>query len=367
MTIKRLLVNGMVSPVGIGCDAPVFSFDTDTEDAIFGVDVWENDSKRTVAECTVSTSMGKQFRILKRLEAGKCYGWSVTDGTHRVCSQFETGMIPNTPFIGAQGATRTLPLFTRSFFAKADCQKARLYLTCVGLYRAFINGERVGRQYLTGNDGEPSRLFTQTYDVTDLIWYGVENELKVVLCGEGACFSARLLMTDSEGKQQSVCTDSVWRVSESGGMYDRQSVYETWNCNACGSEAVVSVKSIPLSMLIFSGDRPPLIVRRIYFPIRVTDFWEEAREWHFDFGRTVNGIFRIQGRLSRGIRLDVICSETKDFSSPCCVFSFVSDGLEQTWEPIFSCLRFRYVCVAVSGEKAYVTVAALELKRTDAK
>lgn len=218
MKIKRLLVNGMVSPVGIGCDDPVFSFDTDMADGIFLVDVWEEDTKRTVAECTVSTEMGTRFRFLQPFRAGQCYGWSVSDGAHRVSSRFETGMTPDAPFIGTQVPTETLPLFSRTFFAEERCQKARLYLTCTGLYRVFLNGERVGRQYLTGNGAEAVGLFTQTYDVTDLIWYGTENELQVILCGEGACFSARLLMTDSEGKRRSVCTDPAWRVSESGGV-----------------------------------------------------------------------------------------------------------------------------------------------------
>lgn len=362
MKIKRLLVNGMTTPVGIGSDRPVFSFDTDTETGIFGVDVWEEDTNRTVAECTVNAEMRKQFHFLKPFREGTCYGWAVTDGECREVSRFETGMLPNAPFIGAEGATQTLPLFTRTFFADTHCQKARLYLTCVGLYRAFLNGERVGRQYLTGNDGDAETLFTQTYDVTDLIWYGAENEIRVVLCGENACFSARLLMTDGTGGRRSVCTDPAWRVSESGVVCDPQHVYESWVGNLREQKGFACLKSAPSAVPISNGDHPSFVPKKIHFPIRVSDS-ESVDGRIFDFGRTVNGTVRIRGSLPCGCRFDAVCAETKDFSSPSGTFSVVSDGLARMWEPFFFCVRFRYVCVTVSSGKEDITAEAVELKK----
>lgn len=69
-------------------------------------------------------------------------------------------------------------------FTVEETGLSRLYITCHGLYMAFINGKRVGDFVLApGTDDYNLRLQYQVYDVTDLLRKG-SNRIEVVI-GDG--------------------------------------------------------------------------------------------------------------------------------------------------------------------------------------
>ena len=72
----------------------------------------------------------------------------------------------------------------KRFTVGHDFKTARLYITCHGLYEAWINGARVGDFVLApGSSSYGKRLHVQTYDVSGLIREG-ENDVLVIL-GDG--------------------------------------------------------------------------------------------------------------------------------------------------------------------------------------
>ncbi len=74
--------------------------------------------------------------------------------------------------------------YLRTSFETARGKNARLYITCHGLYEAWINGRRVGAFVLApGSYNYEKKLAYQTYDVTELICDG-ENRVEVIL-GDG--------------------------------------------------------------------------------------------------------------------------------------------------------------------------------------
>jgi len=74
--------------------------------------------------------------------------------------------------------------YLRTTFEAPAGQQARLYITCHGLYEAFINGQRVGNFVLApGTQTYDKRLAYQTYDVSGLV-RGGSNEVQVIL-GDG--------------------------------------------------------------------------------------------------------------------------------------------------------------------------------------
>ncbi|MCX7670023.1 MAG: alpha-L-rhamnosidase N-terminal domain-containing protein, partial [Anaerolineae bacterium] len=76
------------------------------------------------------------------------------------------------------------PILRRAFTLDAAVQRARVYVTSLGLYELHINGQRVGDGVLTpGWTAYDKRLQYQTYDVTGLLRPG-ENALGVLL-GDG--------------------------------------------------------------------------------------------------------------------------------------------------------------------------------------
>ena len=81
-------------------------------------------------------------------------------------------------------AARPAPLLRRRFDLPAAPERARLYVTALGLYDAFVNGQRVGEEWLTpGWTDYNVRVQYQTYDVTGLLREGA-NLLGVRL-GDG--------------------------------------------------------------------------------------------------------------------------------------------------------------------------------------
>lgn len=121
-------------------------------------------------------------------------------------------------------------LFFRSFDVNSIA-KARLYISCCGLYEANINGKRVGDFVLAPGTTDPrKRIQYQTYDVTSLLKAG-ENRMEILLAdgwyrgsigakgftcvfGKATKVIAQLEIEDKEGKIQRIITDSSWGWSD---------------------------------------------------------------------------------------------------------------------------------------------------------
>ena len=74
--------------------------------------------------------------------------------------------------------------YLKTSFEAVTGESARLYITCHGLYEAYINGKRAGDFVLApGTYTYDKRLAYQTYDVTDLVKDGVNDVL--VILGDG--------------------------------------------------------------------------------------------------------------------------------------------------------------------------------------
>ena len=114
-------------------------------------------------------------------------------------------------------------------FTVNTTEKARLYITCHGLYVAFLNGKRVGDFVLAPGTGDyRQRLTVQCYDVTDLLREG-ENQLTVTL-GDGwyrgnvgidglhnyyGTDLALLCQLEVDGTPV-LCSDGSWEASQQG-------------------------------------------------------------------------------------------------------------------------------------------------------
>lgn len=121
--------------------------------------------------------------------------------------------------------------FCKTFTCTGMVKRARLYITACGLYRAELNGERVGDfEPAPGSTDYRKRLQYQTYDVTVLLQD--ENTLTVELAdgwyrGSIGCFGptnvfgrrtgllAQLEWQDACGTH-TLCTDESWQWSNDG-------------------------------------------------------------------------------------------------------------------------------------------------------
>ncbi len=147
-------------------------------------------------------------------------------------------------------------LLRRSFaVSQKDVQTARLYVTALGSYRAFLNGQRIGDDVLTpGFTDYSKRLQYQTYDVTSLVSRG-SNVLAAELCdGWFACgmamngipyffqppplrLLAQLEINYADRTRDVFVTDESWKVARSpilhseiyaGELYDARNEFPDW-------------------------------------------------------------------------------------------------------------------------------------------
>ena len=121
----------------------------------------------------------------------------------------------------------------RKVFNVSGIQKARLYITACGLYKASINGRRVGDFVRApGITDYRKRVQYQTYDVSDLLQNG-ENVLTMQLAdgwyrgstgawgirnqyGTETKLLAQLELTRTDGIVQTIATDESWEWSNDG-------------------------------------------------------------------------------------------------------------------------------------------------------
>lgn len=127
------------------------------------------------------------------------------------------------------------PMLRTEFVAPKAITAARLYVTARGAYDMYVNGQRVGNDYLNPGLTQYNKTqFYQTYDVTTLVRQG-NNAIGAQLYegwwsgavsyagenwnffGDKQSLLCRLVITFSDGTQQSVVSDpDTWMLSTDG-------------------------------------------------------------------------------------------------------------------------------------------------------
>lgn len=196
MELECLRVNRMKEPIGICTDAPTFSFKVNGDGSgcikSITVDISTDEDFGDVIYSFTSTALiPSGFSLPYSFLGGIRYFWRVTveNTIGEIASSqsfFECGRknrIWDIPFITTREDSRKSVAFYRKFrIGKTD--NARLYITALGLYEAYIDGRKVGDEYFTPFcDDYRYILQYQTYDISENLKVG-ENEI-VVLCGNG--------------------------------------------------------------------------------------------------------------------------------------------------------------------------------------
>jgi alpha-L-rhamnosidase len=144
--------------------------------------------------------------------------------------------------------------FRRTFESAKAIRRARLYVTALGSYRVFLNGNRVGADVLTpGYTDFRKRVMYQTYDVTNQITSGAN--VIAALLGDGWYaspltwngayffkppdrFFAQLELEYAEGSRNTISSDGSWKAAASpilaaqiysGEFYDARLDAPGWN------------------------------------------------------------------------------------------------------------------------------------------
>lgn len=384
MRITDLKINGIKRPVGFAFPRISLSWkvveakDTTQSDAIITVSTEPDLSNPVwVAQSATLKSIGTAIDIQTKPHTRYYYRVEVwSDGGDYAASEidyFETAKQDEpwvAKYIGTAAEDEFHPVFVKRFSKPANTERASICLTGLGLYEAYLNGTKIGDEYLAPNVNDYSvRVQYQTYDITDLLQE--ENEI-CIYCGNGFYKGrfgydghvkffgdrfgtiAEIHILDAAGADTIVATDESWQYRASDIMasdiYDGETVDRMY-----GQEHENPLK--PVAVLDFDTDK---LVERYSLPVRVKEVLPvrdvirtDAGEIVLDFGQNFAGFVSFPSTLPKGCEITLDFGEilqngnfyNDNYRSAKSQFIYRADGRTETVRAHFTYYGFRYVRV----------------------
>ncbi len=255
----------------------------------------------------------------------------------------------------------------------AGAVASRLYICGLGMYEVYLNGEKVGSEYLApGYHSYDFHLQAQTYDVTEYLREG-ENEIRIWL-GDGwfrgrlgfdggytnlygdRCYAIAELYVGEEPVPV-VMTDADWESKESPVVFSNIYDGEVYDANL---EAALQVSEGWKGVRTEIPDRCGNLCDRYSLPIVKKETFPVAEVIHtpknetvLDFGQELTGWVEFTGCLPRGMQIRLTASEImqdgcfyhENLRTAKTEFTYISDGKERTVRPHFTFYGFRYMKV----------------------
>jgi alpha-L-rhamnosidase len=215
------------------------------------------------------------------------------------------------------------PIFRKEFTAEKDIRSATLYITSAGYYRATLNGDRIGKNYLDPAwTNFEKRVYYSEYDLTSEVQEGINcigvtlgngfyNSLPLKMWGHlnlrnalpsgQPAFIARLEVEYNDGRTEEIVTDDSWRYSFGpirknnvylGEIYDANKEIEGWGTigfdDNFWEEAVISKGPGGMLQKAFF---PPIQITDIKTPVSISPVANLT--YLVDMGVNFTGLYRI--------------------------------------------------------------------------
>jgi alpha-L-rhamnosidase len=270
-------------------------------------------------------------------------------------------------------------MLRKEFEIAGDIRNARLYITGLGNYIAFINGQKVGNDVLTpGWTDYPTKVQYQTYEVNTLLKEG-KNAIGVVLGNMwwssglgwqgGVSYSegplrllAQLEIDTSVGNQQ-VLSDDSWMVTHSpyventiyhGVTYDARLEQPGWDIGDFDDSSWEQAQYIQdEGRRIVAQQGPPIRITESRQPVDIRQV--KPGIYVFDFGANMVGYEKLRVQGSEGNRIQMrfaellhddgtVAQENLRSAKATDYYICKGEGVEE-FEPHFTYHGFRYVQV----------------------
>ena len=297
-------------------------------------------------------------------------------------SWFETGKM-NEPweaaFIGTNAEDTYHPVFFRDFAVEKEILSARIYISGLGLYEAYLNGQKIGDDYLAPfcNDYNEAVQY-QTYDITGLLaaknhieimtgngWYkgrlGYDGDVSYY--GSRFWAVAELHIAYTDGTSELIKTDESWQYR--GSDIEMSDIYD----GECYNRLLWEGKENPAKKAVLADDsdaddRAPGINKlreRYSLPVVVKEklsvkevIHTPAGETVLDMGQNFTGYIEFTSNLPKGTRVVLDFGEilqqgnfyNENYRTAKAQFIYVSNGEKEIVRPHFTYYGFRYVRVA---------------------
>ena len=378
MEIHSLKINHIDNPLGYLLKTITASYlvDGGEDEEIDGarIVVYEDEELQRIVFDTgrAQSVRGLGTRIHIELKPRHRYFWKVQvwDRMGRCTKSdtawFETGLLSG-GFRG-QSITPDLdpsvhPIYMKSFTLEQPVKTARLYITCLGVYEAFLNGRRIGDEVLApGITAYNHYIQYQTYDVAGMLLEG-ENLLEV-RAADGwykGMYGYRQNETYMQGKMFELLAD----------------LYVNGTCALSSDCSWKARKSNIIMSDIYNGEfRDDTVDEEIYFPVReglldkrlvkerlgvpvkrkeiispVHIIRTPAGEMVLDMGQNMVGWVSFFCREKAGHKISLEygevlqngCFYNENYRTAKARFDYISDGAEKEVSASLCFFGFRYV------------------------
>ena len=378
MEIYAVKINGLDNPIGFDYDLLLCSWKVresagkKQESAKIQVALDEKFTKIVWQKKGDLNSLGEVLDVA--LQPYTRYYYQVTvcsDAGEKAESEicfFETARLDDpwqAKWIGVNGED-THPEFRKVFSLSGDVKSARLYICGLGIFEAYINGQKAGNDLLAPfiNDYEEHFQYC-TYDVTNLL--KEHNEISVLL-GDGwwrghfglgepthydrpLALIAELRLEYADGRIETVCTDESWRYRRSFTTLSDIYNGETQDYSMPLGEWKSAVE-IDAPGKLCARYSPPLHYME---SLKVKEVIRTpAGETVLDFGQNFAGHVVCTQLIPAGVTMTWEFGEIlqqgnfyhDNYRNAESKFTYISDGVQREIRPRFTFFGFRYVKVS---------------------
>ncbi len=277
------------------------------------------------------------------------------------------------------------PYFRKSFTAKSNIASAKAFVTGLGYFELYLNGKRVGDDYLVPNltnfsyrksieypqlivienNFRAHRVMYLAYDVTDMLrskqnvvgaiigdgFYDCTN-LRWVSPFGSLRFLCQIEITYMDGTKDMICTNETWKVKESpiimngvydGEIYDANRETDQWASAACDDSGWKNaVLRQPPTGDMTAHTAPTDKITEVLKPVSLQK--NEDGTYEVDFGVEISGWIHfknIQGKKGDTLRVKYISE------SPLGVQKYIYKGAgKESYAPRFTWYVFRKAVIS---------------------
>jgi alpha-L-rhamnosidase len=250
-----------------------------------------------------------------------------------------------------------MPLIRKQFVIRKKIASARLYISGLGYYEAYINEQKIGDHVLDpGFTNYDKQVFYVTYDLTSMLlpgeqtlgimlgngWY---NPLPLRLFGRfnlrdvqqtgRPCVRAQLLLRYADGSADTLGTDDTWQTA--AGPILRNSVYLGECYDARLEKSFHSKKgwknAVPADG---PGGRltaqavPPIRVTRVIRPISIREVGKDT--FLVDMGQNMAGVARIRVHGPAGTAISIRYGEDTLSNGTLNYLTTVAGQIKEIWK-----------------------------------
>ncbi len=400
LTVKHLLCENLVNPIGLDAQTPRFTWQLEADrrnvqQTAYEIRVSKDMTGKSPVWATGKVASDQSVLVAYSgtpLASGQRYFWQVRvwDNQNQVSGwsqpAFWQAALLNAndwqaKWIKAGFDEDTLmrpsPYFRRNFNLKKTVKSATAYITAQGLYEAHLNGKRIGDLYLTPFwTAYQKRLQYQVYDVTNLLRQG-DNTIGASLgsgwfrgslawednkniYGKDLALLFQMEITYTNGSKETVISDENWKSSTGSIRYseiyngetnDARKEEKGWNTPNYNDTKWAGVRLADYKGTLLATYNEPVKKQEVFKPIKI--FKTPKGEQVIDFGQNLVGLVQVKVKGQAGDKITILHAEVLDKAG-----NFYTENLraakqkneyilsgegEESFEPHFTFQGFRYI------------------------